>query len=575
MAKNIIIGCMMFGILVLAQSAVGVQYDYELAYSPTSRDSGFREAVAMDDWLERGRAGVSESPVFPDGVRLTAWGGEDAYEPGLASAIYYFKVPRWAQYLKITIQYHDASQDDTIAGRLWIKSADRDQYETLGAGEEAPLYGDTFVLRSERNSETIIVPRSRHVEDDTVEMHIVAEGQDCLDVRDVRLVFLETRPGNLSIVHRTDNDYWDRWPRYRYAYHYYYWGPLFWPKTYVVYECWDVPSPFYWITWRPWFFINIIQVHHHHPWWGPRRYTVIYHVDVKQPPNKRKPLIHQRLKERNGYITKTIHPTPPIRKGGPPAVPISQPRQQEVRLNKKTVPPQTVEATINRDPIQRHQQEQPVRADKGREKPTVNTQPKMVKKEQVIKKYDTHSAYPSSTVTQRIQKEQPQPGIPRTTEQQPRSNTVNREKTVQPPVQKQLKKSGNEIPKAKSEAKPLAIRRNNQEQLALEKQQPKRPATNRQIKAVQSSQVTNKSDSRSARPSDIAAQSRTAEQQSRSRSVARETVREPTKVNATKNHRKTQEQTVQKDAKIEQGKGSQSHQETQQPRPHAEQQRPR
>ena len=72
MAKNIIIGCMMLGILVLAQSAVGVQYDYELTYSSSSRDSGLREAVAMDDWLERGRAAVTESPVFPDGVRLTA-----------------------------------------------------------------------------------------------------------------------------------------------------------------------------------------------------------------------------------------------------------------------------------------------------------------------------------------------------------------------------------------------------------------------------------------------------------------------------------------------------------------------
>jgi hypothetical protein len=576
MAKNIIIGCMMLGILVSAQSAVGVQYDYELAYGSSSRDSGFREAVAMDDWLERGRAAVSESPIFPDGVRLTAWGGEDAYEPGLASAIYYFKVPRWAQYLKITIQYRDASRDDTIAGRLWIKSADRDQYEALGPDEEAPLYGDTFILRSERTSETIIVPRSRHVEDDTVEMHIVAEGQDSLDVRNVRLVSLETRPGNITIVHRTYNDYWDRWPRYRYAYHYYYWGPLFWPKTYVVYECWDVPSPFYWITWRPWFFINIIRVHHHFPWWGPRRYTVIYHVDVQQPPIKRKPLIHQRLKERNGYITKTIHPTPPTRKVVPPPVPVSQPRQQEVRLNKKTVPPQTVEATINRDPTQRHQQEQPVRADKGREKPIMNTQAKTAKRAQVDDKPDARVARPFSTVTQRIQqKEQPQPGTPRTTEQQPRSNAVNREKTAQPPVQKQLKKSDNEIPKNKSEAKPPAIRRDNQEQPALEKQQPKRPAANKLIKAVQSSQVTNKSDSRPARPSDTAVQPRTAKQQSRSRSVARETVHEPTKVNATQNYRETQGQTLQKDAKIEQGNGSQSYQETQQPRPHAAQRRPR
>jgi hypothetical protein len=631
MAKKIIIGCMMLGILVLAQSAIGVQYDYELSYSSSSRDSGLREALSMDDWLERGRAAVTESPVFPDGVRLTAWGGEDEYEPGLASAIYYFKVPRWAQYLKITIQYHDASRDDTIAGRLWIKSADRDQYETLGAGEEAPLYGDSFVLRSERNSETIIVPRGRHVEDDTVEMHIVAEGQDCLDVRDVRLVFLETRPDNFTIVHHTDNGYWDQWPRYRYAYHYYYWGPLFWPKTYVVYECWDVPSPFYWITWRPWFFINIIQVQHHYPWWGPRRYTVIYHVDVKQPPIKRKPLIHQRLKERNVYITKTIRPTPLPRNTVPPPVPVSQPRQQEVRLNKKTAPPPTVEATINRDPIQRHQQEQSVRVVTGQakqqsrvqpinraktaqvpaqkqvkqpnpvnqktdksvrstpplrpdtrqltqkkkepEKSTVTKHPKTVKKPQVVNTPDVRSAHPSSTVTQRIQKEQPQPGTPRTTGQQPRFNTVNREKTVQPPVQKQLKKSGNEIPKTKSEVRPLAIRRDNQEQLALEKQQPKRPATSRQIKAVQSSQVTNKSNARSASPSHTATQPGAVKQQPQSRSVARETLRGKTAAPAVQAHDSKQEETIQRHAKTGQRAKPQFHQKARQPRSYAEQRR--
>jgi hypothetical protein len=453
MARNIIIGCITLGLLVFAQSAVGVQYDYELAYGSSSRDSGSREAVAMDDWLERGRAAVTESPIFPDGVRLTAWGGEDAYEPGLASAVYYFKVPRWAQYLKITVQYRDAAQDDTIAGRLWIKSADRDKYEALGAEEEAPLYGDTFVLRSERTSETIIVPRSRHVEDDTVEMHIVAEGQDCLDVRDVRLVFLETRPDNITIVHRTYNDYWDRWPRYRYAYHYYYWGPLFWPKTLVVYECWDVPSPFYWITWRPWFFVNIIRVHHHYPWWGPRRYTVIYHVDLKQPPVKRKPLIHQQLKERHVYITKTIHPTPPTRNTVPPAMPDKQPRQQEVRLKKETAPSGTAEATIKRNPTQPGLQKQPVRADTGQ------------------------------------------------ATQQSRQKPVNREKTIQVPAQKQLNQADSVDPKTTKSVRSTPPLRPDTRQLNQNTKETAKPPVNTQTKPIKEAQVLNKPDTRSAHPS--------------------------------------------------------------------------
>ena len=527
MAKNIIIGCMMLGILVLAQSAVGVQYDYELTYSSSSRDSGLREAVAMDDWLERGRSAVTESPIFPDGIRLTAWGGEDGYEPGLASAIYYFEVPRWAQYLKITIQYRDASRDDTIAGRLWIKSADRDQYERLGAGEEAPLYGDTFVLRSELNSETIIVPRSRHVKDDTVEMHIVAEGQDCLDVRDVRLVFLETRPGNLTVVHHTDNGYWDRWPRYRYAYLYYYWGPLFWPKTYVVYECWDVPSPFYWITWRPWFFINIIQVQHHLPWWGPRRYTVIYHVDVKQPPNKRKPLIHQRLKERNGYITKTIHPTPPTRKAVPPAMPDIRPRQQEVQLNKKSEPPRTVEGAIKRDPIQKNQQKQPVRGDRGQ------------------------------------------------ATQQSRVSPVKQEKAIQIPAQKQVKQPDSVDPKTDKSVRSTPPLRPDTRQLTQQKKAPVRSAVTKQPTTVKRPEVVNKPNARSARPSQTATQPGAVKQLPRSRSVARETPRGQTAAPAAKDHDSKQEETIRRDAKTGQRAKPQFHQEARQPRSYAEQQRHR
>jgi hypothetical protein len=523
MVKKIIIGCMMLGLLLCVQSAVGAQYDYELAYGSSYRDSSFRQAVEMDDWLERGRAAVSESPVFPDGVRLTAWGGEDGYEPGLASAIYYFKVPRWAQYLKITIQYRDASRDDAIAGRLWIKSADRDQYEALGVGEEAPLYGDTFVLRSERNSETIIVPRSRHVEYDTVEMHIVAGGQDCLDIRDVHLVFLETRPGNLTIVRRTYSDYWDRWPRHRYAYHYYYWGLLFWPKTYVVYECWDIPSPFYWITWRPWFFVNIIRVHHHHPWWGPRQYTVIYHVDVKHPPVKRKPLIHQRLKERNVYITKTIRPARPPRKTAPPAVPRNQPQPQEVQVIKKTAPPPRAETTINRDITQRDLKKQPAQAVTGQAKQRSPVRP------------------------------------------------VNRKKTVQTPAQKQVKQPGRETVKTTSKAKIPPIRRPNTRQLNQNTKTAEKPLVNAQTTTVRKAQAKNKPDSRSARPSPMGTQRlqkkqpqpQTVMQKPRSRTVPRETGQASTRVNPAQARKVKQKGAARKPEKIEQ--------ETSRPQPQREQ----
>jgi hypothetical protein len=562
MTKNIIIGCMMLGVLIFAQSAIGAQYDYEIASSYP--DSGFREAVEMDDWLERGRAAVTESPVFPDGIRLTAWGGENAYEPGLASAVYYFKVPRWAQYLKITIQYRDTAWDDAIAGRLWIKSVDRDQYEALGAGEEPPLYGDTFVLRSDRTSETIIVPRSRHVEDDTVEMHIVAGGQDCLDIRDVRLVFLEKSPGNLTIVRRTYNDYWDRWPRHQYAYHYYYWGPLYWPKTYVVYECWDIPSPFYWITWRPWFFVNIIRVHNNHPWWGPRRYTVIYHVDVKQPLIKKRPVLRTRLREHQVQVTRIIRPTPAVRTTLPSPVRTAPTQQQEVRLKTDAQTSRTLEIEVNRKPTTRPVKEQPVQKDQEHAGPRVDTQPKTVKRPQAVNNpSDALSTTPTPT-PQRIPKE---PTQPRTTEQPSRSIPKTPKATVQSPDRTQVNKPVAEV-------KSAPTRGFNPEQVAGEEKGPEKVANNQGAETTERPQVVNKSDVRSARPSPTASQrvrNDQAQQQPRSRSMEREAGREPTKVQTAQDQKAKQEGAVREQTKIEQGDRPQSRQE----RPDAEQKRPR
>ncbi len=574
MSKNIIIGCMILGLLVFTQS-VEARYDYELAYGYSGRDSGYREAVDMDDWLERGRAAVTESPVFSNGIRLTAWGGEEVYEPGLASAIYYFTVPRWSQYLKITIRYHDAAQDDSIAGRLWIKSADRDRYGALDADEEAPLYGDTFVLRSERTSETIIVPRSRHVEGNRVEMHIVAEGRDCLDVRDVRIAFLETRPGSITIVHRTYNDYWDWWPRHRYVYHYYYWGPFFWPKTYVVYECWDVPHRFYWRTWRPWFRINIIRVHHHYPWWGPRRYTVVYHCDVKHPPIKRRHLLRKRLRERHVHVTRIIHSKTVIHKTVRKPMRTHPPQKQEIRLKKEVKTPRTFETKVNQNPTQRHLKQQPIRADKGREKLIVNTQTKTMKRPQVVNKPNPRSARPSYTAPQRIKKDQPQP---RAVERKFQHRPVV-QKPIQAPVQKQLKKQSKEIQKVNTKVKPAPICRHNQAQLVQEKKQPERLAVNKQTRVQKRFEphVLHKPNSHSVRPPNTASkqirkdqtQPRTAEQTSRPKSVAREGVRAPTRVHTAQDHGTKQQQTVQRRSKIGHGTMPQSHREIRQPRPHA------
>ena len=422
MKKWMFIGCMIIGLLVFTGSAEA-RYDYEVAYGYSGRDSESRNAVAMDDWLERGRAAVTESPLFPDGIRLTAEGGEGTDEVGLASAIYYFTIPRGVQYLTIRIQYNDTSYDDQIAGRLWIKSSDTDMRRETGAGEEAPLYGDTFVLRSERSSESITVPASRHVAGGTVELHVVVQGTDCIDVRDIRVEYLYTKP-QITVVRRTYTDYWDWWPRYRYAYHYFYWGPLFWPSTSVVYECWDVPIGFYWVTWRPWFFVNIVRVHHHRPWWGPRRYTIVYHVDKKQPVFKRRTVLRTRLKEHQVQVTRILHTDPLARKTDRTRLP----QAQEVR--KETQAPRTLEARVNPNPVQQHVKEQPTRKDKGREEPRKEaTQNKAVKKPQTVNNRESRSAPPADTGQK----------------QHSQASSANKKKVVQTPVQKQLDKKGKEI----------------------------------------------------------------------------------------------------------------------------------
>ncbi len=413
MSRNMIIGCMILGLLVCTQPVGGTaRYDYELAYGEGSRDSEYRNAADMDDWLERGHASVTESPVFSDGIRLiaSASGGEGAYEPGLASAIYHFDAPRWAQYLKVTVRYRATAQHDKIAGRLWIKSAATGADGPSAGAGEAPLYGDTFVLRADQTSETIIVPSSRHVEADSIEMHIVAEGQECLDIQYVRVDYLKTTPAGITVVHRAYNDYWDQWPRYRYVYHYYYWGPFYWPRTYVTYECWDVPEQFYWVTWRPWFHI-FTGGFHSHPWWEPRRYTVIYHKDLNHPPATRRTILRGHLRERHEHATPITQATPVMRETPRSPVQARPSRNQEIRLKKEgTEGPRTFESRGNQNSTQKHVQEQPVREDKQRKSLAPNIQDKTVKSREVVRnKPDVRAARPSSTGPPQIQNDHAQP----------------------------------------------------------------------------------------------------------------------------------------------------------------------
>jgi hypothetical protein len=272
--------------------------DYEIGYYD-SRDSQCRDAADVEDLIERGRASVTDSPQFPMGIRLTAWanGEEGGFEPGLASAIYYFDVPSWAHFLKVRVRYEDVSRDDNIAGRLWIKTPDEDLGEALESEQEAPVYGDTFLLRSDRTSEAMYVPSVRHVENTMVEIHIVASGRDSLDVGYIQVEYLERKPAEVRIVHHRDDDYWYKWPPYWYGYHYFYWGPCYWPRTALVHVHWIWPHQYYWRKYRPWYRIHIGKYHRRHPQWH-RRYSHRYHADPRLPRVKRRIVLHRWLKDR-------------------------------------------------------------------------------------------------------------------------------------------------------------------------------------------------------------------------------------------------------------------------------------
>jgi hypothetical protein len=297
----IFVGFALLWLLPFVQSGEA-SYDYELG-SYSSRDSQYRDAGDAEDLIERGRASVTDSPQFPEGIRLTAWanGEEEGFEPGLASAIYYFDVPSWTHFLKVKVRYEDVSRDDKIAGRLWIKTPDEDLGEALESEEEAPVYGDTFVLRSDRASEAIYVPSARHVENDMVEIHIVASGRDSLDVGYIQVEYLERKPPRVRIVEHWYDDYWYRWPPYWYGYHYFYWGPCYWPRTSLIYVHWIWPHKYYWYKYRPWYRIHIVKYHRRHPHWY-RRYPRVHHVDSSHPRVKKRIVPHRSLKEPGPHI---------------------------------------------------------------------------------------------------------------------------------------------------------------------------------------------------------------------------------------------------------------------------------
>ena len=245
---NISIPLIIIGIL----STTLAQANYESDYFSDLLSRDPREAGDADDWIERGNATVTASPRFEDGIRLTAWADaydqeEEAHEFAIASAVYFFEIPRQAQYIELIIRYRGEPQEAEledqvdVVGRVWVHSTKREyarrQYDDKHADETR--YGDTFFLRAKRRSETIKIAAAGHVDDGFLEMHIVVEDGEQLDVERIDLLTYRRQP-DFRVVHRYARSYqWQPW--HKYTYHYFYDGPFYYGTDLGYYIRWSYP----------------------------------------------------------------------------------------------------------------------------------------------------------------------------------------------------------------------------------------------------------------------------------------------------------------------------------------------
>jgi hypothetical protein len=200
--------------------------------------SEYRRGYQVDDWAERGASSVTESPIYADGIRLAAWATryEDDYDYGIASAIYFFEIPRRARSIRIKVAYEGEADrgylDDDIVGRVWIRRARiDDEYEEYYPREgryedvDEPLYGDTFALRARKRFEIIRISADDYAVDDMMELHVVAEGRQSIDVKYIEVETYSYLP-SVRVITRYYRDYtWRPW--YNYTYWYFYTGPVY------------------------------------------------------------------------------------------------------------------------------------------------------------------------------------------------------------------------------------------------------------------------------------------------------------------------------------------------------------
>lgn len=232
-----------------SQSAIADYYEYDYFYDTNRMSREHRLAGDVDDWIERGDSTVTASSVFDDGIRLAAWANEfeagETFEFGIASAIYFFEIPSGTRYIEIKVRYkgeaHEGYLEEygKLAGRIWIRNTDKEREYRDDDENTDTLYGDTFVLRANRRSETIKIAAANHVDDGLLELHVVAQSGELIDINYIDVV-AKIRQPKVQVVHRYVKEYeWDPW--YNYTYCYFYAGPHFYVNNHGYYVRWSYP----------------------------------------------------------------------------------------------------------------------------------------------------------------------------------------------------------------------------------------------------------------------------------------------------------------------------------------------
>ena len=235
---------------VIAGLSTPANADYDYYADRLSREH--RVASDVDEWIERGNATITASPRFEDGVRLTAWANAaqntEDYEFAIASAVYLFEIPVGTQYIEVLVRYRGEPHhleiedyEEPIAGRAWIRNTKREATRSgyYDENAEETRYGDTFVLRAKNRSERIKIPAAGHVKDGWMELHIVAEGDEQIDVEHLEVSTYRRQP-KVRVVQRYTPTYsWRPWHRYTYLY--FYDGPVYYATDADYYLRWSYP----------------------------------------------------------------------------------------------------------------------------------------------------------------------------------------------------------------------------------------------------------------------------------------------------------------------------------------------